>query len=287
MPSASPTPPTATDKLGLLAGRGPLPRKLVEACQRSGRELFVIAFRNETDPATVEGVAHAWVDLAAVGRTLRVLRDAGVGELVLLGPVGRPDFTALRPDWHGARLLPKVLKAARQGDDAIMKVVVDDLEQQGFRVVGAEQIMAELAPGGGPLGRHRPQERDLADIRRGVEVVAALGRLDIGQAVVVRNGYVLAVEAAEGTDAMLERCAGLDRVDTDGGVLVKLPKPGQERRADLPTIGLPTVERCVRAGLNGIALEAGGALIDDRDDVVRLADEKGLFIFGLEPGTAG
>jgi len=274
------------EKLGILAGRGPLPGKLAQACLSSGREVFVVAFRNETDPATVAGVAHAWVDLPAVGRTVRLLREAGVGELVLLGPVGRPDFSALRPDWQGAKLLPKVMRAARQGDVAIMKVVVEHLEDQGFKVVGAEEVVTGLAPEVGALGQHQPQPQDLSDIRRGAEVVAALGQLDIGQAVVVRDGYVLAVEAAEGTDAMLERCVRFRDAAESGGVLVKLPKPNQERRADLPTIGLPTIEGCVHAGLRGIALEAGGALIDDRDDVVRMADEHGLFIVGIEPGPA-
>lgn len=274
------------EKLGVLAGRGPLPGKLVQACLSSGREVFVVAFRNETDPATVAGVPHAWVDLPAVGRTVRLLREAGVGELVLLGPVGRPDFAALRPDWQGAKLLPKVMRAARQGDDAIMKVVVEHLEDQGFKVVGAEEVVAGLAPEVGALGQHQPQPQDLSDIRRGAEVVAALGQLDIGQAVVVRDGYVLAVEAAEGTDAMLQRCERFRDATESGGVLVKLPKPNQERRADLPTIGLPTIEGCVHAGLRGIALEAGGALIDDRDDVVRMADEHGLFIVGIEPEPA-
>jgi hypothetical protein len=268
-------------KLGILAGRGELPRRIVEAAQASGREVFVIAFNSETDPATVaDGAAHAWVDVAAVGRTIKLLKQADVKELVLIGPVGRPDFTKLKPDWHGAKLLPKIIRAARQGDDAIMKVVVEDLESQGFTILGAEAVLANLGAPGGSFGAHAPDARDQADIERGMAVVARLGQLDIGQAVVVRDGYVLAVEAAEGTDEMLRRC-GQFRTEERAGVLIKRPKPEQERRVDLPTIGVPTVEGAAAAGLKGIAVEAGGALVTDRAAVTRAADAAGIFVCGI------
>jgi hypothetical protein len=275
-------------KLGILAGRGELPRCIVEACQASGRDIFIIAFNGDTDPATVAGgVAHAWVDLPAVGRTIRLLKEAGVRDLVLIGPVGRPDFSRLRPDWHGAKLLPKVIRAARQGDDALMKVIVDDLEEQGFNVLAAEAVLSDLGAPKGSIGAHEPDAGDRADIERGMEVVGQLGRLDIGQAAVVRDGYVLAVEAAEGTDEMLLRCG---QFRTEGaaagraGVLVKRPKPGQERRVDLPTIGVPTVLGAAAAGLKGIAVEAGGALIADRGAVAEAADAAGIFVCGVTVG---
>ncbi len=268
-------------KLGILAGRGALPGQIVHACLSAGREVFVIAFNGETEPETVAGgVGHAWVDLPTVGRTIRLLKAAGVEELVLIGPVGRPDFSKLKPDWHGAKLLPKVIRAARQGDDALMKVVVEDLEQQGFTILGAEEVLANLGAPLGAMGIHKPDAGDRDDIARGMAVVAQLGAMDIGQAVVVRDGYVLAVEAAEGTDAMLQRCI---RFQGEGraGVLVKRPKPGQERRVDLPTIGVPTVQGAAAAGLKGIAVAAGGALIADRGAVVAAADAAGIFVCGV------
>ncbi|MFP6749893.1 MAG: UDP-2,3-diacylglucosamine diphosphatase LpxI [Alphaproteobacteria bacterium] len=268
-------------KLGILAGRGALPGQIVRACRSAGRDCFVIAFNGETEPDTVAGgVAHEWVDLPTVGRTIRLLKQAGVAELVLIGPVGRPDFSKMKPDWHGAKLLPKVIKAARQGDDALMKVVVEDLERQGFKILGAEQVLANLGAPLGVMGAHEPDASDRSDIARGMEVVGQLGAMDIGQAVVVRDGYVLAVEAAEGTDAMLRRCEQF-RGENRGGVLVKRPKPGQELRVDLPTIGVPTVEGAAAAGLKGIAVAAGGALIADRDAVVAAADAAGLFVCGV------
>lgn len=269
-------------KLGILAGRGVLPGRLAQACLANGRDYFVLAFNGETDPVAIEGHPQAWVDLPAIGRGIAALKQAGAQELVLIGPVGRPDFRNLKPDWRGARLLPKIIRAARLGDDAIMKVLVEELEAEGFKVVGAEAVLNDLAAPGGLIAGPQPQWREWADIRRGIEVLRELGRLDIGQAVVVREGYVLAVEAAEGTDAMLRRCRGFAG-DGLGGVLVKLPKPDQERRADLPTIGVTTVQLCAEARLAGIAIEAGGALVTDAEAVIATASDAGLFVYGLNP----
>ena len=268
-------------KLGILAGRGALPGQIVRACQSVGREIFVIAFNGETDPSTVDaGVDHEWVDLPTVGRTIRLLKEADVAELVMIGPVGRPEFSKLKPDWHGAKLLPRVIKAARKGDDAIIKVVVEDLEQLGFTILGAEDVLSNLGAPLGVIGVHKPDSSDRTDITRGMDVLAQLGIMDIGQAAVVRDGYVLAVEAAEGTDAMLRRCREF-RGERPGGVLVKRPKPGQERRVDLPTIGVATVEGASHAGLKGIAVAAGGSLIVDREAVAAAADAAGIFVCGV------
>ena len=273
-------------KLGILAGRGDLPGRLADACQASGRDYVILAFNGETDADVIAGHPQRWVDIAAVGRGIAALKDAQAEELVLIGPVGRPDFRSLRPDWRGARLLPRVIKAARSGDDAIMRVLVEELESEGFRVVGAENVLGSLSSRQGVLAGPEPDAGDLADIRRGADVLDVLGRLDIGQAVVVREGYVLAVEAAEGTDEMLRRCTAFVQPER-GGVLVKLPKPGQERRADLPTIGLMTVKLCAEAGLKGIALEAGGALVVDADAVAEAAAAAGLFVYGLPEEPVG
>lgn len=270
-------------KLGILAGSGDIPARLVAACRAAGREVFVVAFNGETDPGTVADCDHVWRDIAAVGGTVDALASAGCEEVVLIGPLRRPQFSALKPDWRGVKLLPRIIRAARAGDDALLTVVVRFLEEEGFRVVGADEILTDMAAPRGDLGAHAPSEEDRADIARGIEVGRALGAADVGQAVVVRAGLVLAVEAAEGTDAMLARCVGL-RQDGTGGVLVKLPKPGQERRVDLPTIGLSTVDRAVAAGLHGIAVEAGGALVVDRAAVIARADAAGLFVTGIAPG---
>jgi hypothetical protein len=166
------------------------------------------------------------------------------------------------------------------GDDGLLSAIVREVESEGFRVVGADTLLGTALTGEGPLGKHRPDEQALADIARGLQVVRALGAIDVGQAAVVQQGLVLGVEAIEGTDALLARCAGLKR-EGIGGVLVKAAKPGQERRADLPTIGRHTVRSAAAAGLRGIAVEAGASLVIDPPAVAAMADEVGLFVMGV------
>ena len=162
------------------------------------------------------------------------------------------------------------------------RAVVKELEREGFRVIGADQLLDQAALPEGPLGQVRPDADALADIAHGMRLARAIGALDIGQAVVVQQGLVLGVEAIEGTDGLLRRCARLRR-DGPGGVLVKAEKPGQERRADRPAIGPQTVILAAESGLRGIAAEAGATLVLDRDEVIRLADAAGLFVVGIGP----
>ncbi len=269
------------DRLGVIAGSGELPRLMIAACRDRQRPAFVAAITGACDPATVANSEHGWFDIAAVGRLVESLRQHACRDVVLAGPVPLPDMRALRPDWQGLRLLPRVARAAMQGDDALLRTLVDFLEEQGFRVVGADQVIADLVAPPGPLGRIAPDEGDRDDIERGLQAARAIGALDIGQAAVVRAGRVLALEAAEGTDAMLRRCAEIAPPGR-GGVLVKAAKPGQERRVDLPTIGVATVAGAAAARLKGIAVEAGAALVIDRAGVTRAADEAGLFVVGVE-----
>jgi UDP-2,3-diacylglucosamine hydrolase len=166
------------------------------------------------------------------------------------------------------------------GDDGLLTAVIKELEREGFRVIGADRLLGEAAMPEGPLGKVRPDPDAESDIAHGMRVARALGALDIGQAVVVQQGFVLGVEAVEGTDGLMRRCAQL-RHDGPGGVLVKVEKPGQERRADRPVIGPQTVILAARSGLCGIAGEAGATLVIDRDEVVRLADAAGIFVVGV------
>jgi DUF1009 family protein len=266
-------------RLGILAGSGELPARLVEACRNEGRAFFVLAFEGEADPAAVADTPHAWIRVGAAGRGFELLRDAGVDEVVFAGGVKRPSLTSLRPDWRAARFLARVSYRAL-GDDGLLSALVKELEAEGFRVVGADSILGSALIAEGPLGKHAPDAHALADIGRGLDVVRALGAVDVGQAVVVQQGLVLGVEAIEGTDALLARCAALRREGL-GGVLVKASKPGQERRADLPTIGVRTVRGALAAGLRGIAVEAGGSLVLDPQGVAAAADAAGLFVIGV------
>lgn len=266
-------------KLGILAGGGDLPRRLVEVCRANGRDVFVLAFEGQTDPETVAGVAHTWNRLGQVGAAITALRRAEVDELVMIGPVGRPSLRELGLDLKGAKLAARI-GAASLSDDNLLRAIVTMLEGEGFRILGVDDLLQDLLAPDGPMGRIRPPADAAPDIARGLEVARSLGAVDVGQAVVVQQGIVLGVEAVEGTDRLLARCGELRRPGP-GGVLVKVRKPQQERRVDLPTIGPQTVTAAVAAGLRGIAVEAGGTLIVDRPRVVEAADEADLFLVGV------
>lgn len=265
--------------LGIVAGGGDLPRRLIDACTGQGRPFFVIAFRDQTDPETVVGTPHVWLRLGAAGEALSVLRDRGVGQLVMAGRIRRPSLAALRPDAFALKVFAKAGLAAF-GDDGILKALVAALEEEGLAVIGPEDVLADLLATEGTYGSFAPDDAARADIAKGIAVARGLGALDVGQAAVVQQGLVLGVEAIEGTDALLARCGELRR-EGSGGVLVKVKKPNQERRADLPTIGPDTVAGAARAGLAGIAVEAGGALVVDRAAVIAAADGAGLFVVGV------
>jgi len=274
-------------KLGLIAGGGGLPVEIARHCERAGRPLFVIRLKGFAGEGLAE-FAGAEVGIAEIGKCLKALKQAGCRAVCLAGQVARPDFTSLVPDMRGLLLLPKAIAAAGKGDDALLRLLVAEFEKEGFPVEGAHEVMNDLSLGAGPLGARAPTDVDLADAQRALQVARAIGAMDIGQAAVVAHGLTLAVEAQEGTDAMLKRVADLPshlrgRPGAGAGVLAKAPKPMQETRVDLPTIGLATVEAVARAGLAGIVGEAGRLLVLDREAVIRLADEMGVFIVGVEP----
>ena len=270
---------TGANTLGIVAGGGGLPRRLVEACHQTGREVFVLALEGAADHETVADVPHAWCPIGAAGRGLALLRENKVRELVLAGGVRRPSLASLRPDWRAAKFFARVGYRAL-GDDGLLSAVVAELEREGFRVIGPDQVLRAGLASEGPFGRISPDAQAVADIAQGARIARVLGSLDIGQAVVVQQGLVLGVEAIEGTDELIRRCAGLRR-EGPGGVLVKVEKPGQEQRADRPTIGPQTVALAAETGLRGIAVEAGATIVLDRDEVVEAADRAGLFVVGI------
>ena len=274
-------------KLGLIAGGGSLPVRLAAHCESSGRPFFVLRLKGFAGPELSDYPGEE-AGIAELGRGFRLLRGAGCESVCFAGTVARPDFASLRPDMRGLLALPGVILAARAGDDGLLRFMLREFEKEGFHVEGAHEVMGGLTLPVGPLGRHAPRARDEGDIARAMEVARAIGRLDVGQGAVVCAGLVLAVEAQEGTDAMLERVAQLPQAvrgspESPRGVLAKAPKPTQETRVDLPTIGVHTLRQCSRAGLAGIAGEAGKVLVLDRQSVVDLADELGLFVIGLDP----
>ncbi|HEX7775314.1 MAG TPA: UDP-2,3-diacylglucosamine diphosphatase LpxI [Parvibaculum sp.] len=272
-------------KLGIAAGGGPLPVKVAEAALASGREVFIVGVEGAAGPA-IERFPHGWVRVGAMGRFLKLFKNAGCEDVVIIGPMNRPTLRDIIPDFRGLLLLPRFIKRMKTGDDALLRGVVEFLEENGIRVVGAETILTSLLASEGLLTRTAPAAADESDIDAAIRAAREIGARDIGQGAVACRGAVIAREDIKGTDAMLARVASLP-VDMRGtaeartGVLVKLPKPAQERRVDLPTIGVRTVEGAAAAGLAGIAVEAGGAIIADAEGVARAADEFGLFVLGF------
>jgi DUF1009 family protein len=272
-------------KLGLIAGGGGLPLALAEHCRDTGRPYFVIRLRGFAD-AAIEAHPGDIAGIAEIGRIIGLARAEGCESLCFAGVVRRPDFASLKPDLRGLAWLPGAAMAARRGDEALLRFLMSAFEKEGFVIEGAHEVMGELALAEGPLGRLAPEAVHGPDVAKAVAVARAIGALDIGQGAVVCDGLVLAVEAQEGTDAMLRRVAELspDLRGAPGrrrGVLAKVAKPIQEDRVDLPTIGVATVEGAARAGLAGIAGVAGKTLVVDRAAVVAAADAAGLFVAGL------
>ncbi len=270
-------------KLGIIAGKGELPRQIIQACQKEGRDFHVIAFSDQTDEKTVENISHDWVRLGAAGTTIKIFKQQGIKDLVLAGGINRPSMASLRPDGWALKFFAKNAKAAL-GDDGLLAALVHDLEKEGFRLVGPDEILDDLLAQTGTLGAIEPDEVALADIARGFNVAWQLGALDVGQAVVVQQNLVLGVEAIEGTESMLGRVKNLAREGV-GGVLIKAKKPNQEKRADLPAIAPATIDQARAAGLRGIAIEANGAIVIDAQKVREKADQAGLFVVAVDKKT--
>jgi DUF1009 family protein len=270
---------TSWRKLGLIAGGGDLPREIVEALG-ADRPFIVRVAGFSTDPFSgFDSVEHS---VGEIGAIMKSLRQAGCDAVCFAGYISRPDLKTLRMDAGGLKLVPRALAAGRKGDDGILRVVVEEFERAGFAVIGADTLLGPRAAEPGVWGPE-PDETALADADKALMIAAEIGRLDIGQGAVVVDGVVLAVEAQEGTNAMLERVASLPaRLRGDAkarrGVLAKCPKPIQERRVDMPTIGVETVRLSAAAGLAGIAIEAGGALVVDRDGVRSALGKAGMFL---------
>ena len=275
---------TEQQKIGLIAGGGKLPQYVRVAAQEAGTLGAVIAldpFANPTEFPESEPLR-----LGQFGKMIRRLKKANCTHVCFAGIVKRPDFKRLKPDLKAMRHLPGTIRAAGQGDDALMRHILGLFEQEGFEVISPQDVCADLMLTEGLLGRISMTEAHRQDALKACEIASAIGALDIGQGAVVARGVTLAVEAQEGTDAMLTRLLNLPPElrgtrDERVGVLAKLIKPNQDIRVDLPTLGPETVQRALEAGLAGIVAEAGGAFIIDREETLRLADEGGLFIAGL------
>ncbi len=269
----------------IIAGQGPLPGLLVAALHSRG-EACILA-EMEGFPVTVPGVKALGFRIERLVPLLDHLSQAGVSRVVFAGAVRRPRLEPEHFDARTATLVPRLLAALQSGDDAALRAVIGIFEDWGFTVVGADTIVPDLVPGAGILAGS-PSEADRADVARAAAIVSSLGGLDLGQGAVVAQGLCLAVETLPGSDAMLafvaDHAARL-RPDPAGakGVLYKAPKPGQDRRIDLPALGPDTLRAAHRAGLAGIAWQAGGVLLLDHKTMLTEAEALGLFLWSRGP----
>jgi DUF1009 family protein len=269
-------------KLGIIAGGSELPGILIDYCIRTHRDFCVLAIENNADKNLVnQDIPHKWIRIGQAGSGFKLMHEQNIEEIVMIGTIHRPSFSDLVPDLRTAAFFARIgLKSI--GDDGILRALVKEIESENMRVVGIHEVLPDLLVKEGCLTKVKPDKQALADIARGVEVGLTLGRLDVGQSVVVQQGLVLGVEGIEGTDKLIERCGTYQR-QGDGGVLIKLRKPQQDMRIDLPTIGTTTIENLHRAGMRGIAIHAGNALIVDEAEVIKAANQYKMFIIGINP----
>ncbi|MEO0617714.1 MAG: UDP-2,3-diacylglucosamine diphosphatase LpxI [Pseudomonadota bacterium] len=278
------------DALGIIAGGGALPRLVAEEAQRQGRDVFCVGIEGEAGE-NITAFPHEWMKWGQVGRLFSLLREAGCGDVVIIGTVKRPDLRKVRLDLGAIRSLPVILGILTGGDDAILSSIVRVFEKQGLRVRGAHEVAPGLLAEAGLLAGPEPSAAAHADIAKAQAVIEVLGPHDVGQGAVVARQYVLGIEAAEGTDELLRRCGDLRQWGQSWlqrkrtGVFVKMPKPGQEMRVDMPTIGPQTVRLVADAGLMGLAIASGRVLVVDKPQVRRIAEDAGIFIYGMISDT--
>ncbi|MBX2854013.1 MAG: UDP-2,3-diacylglucosamine diphosphatase LpxI [Rhodobacteraceae bacterium] len=273
---------TLEGPLGVVAGAGALPRLVAEAERRHGGAAHIVALRGFAED-WVNGWPHTVAGVGQVGLVFSSLRRAGCTRVCLAGGLSRPVIWRLRPDLTGLKVAAEALQLLRKGDDGLLRGLAKIFEARGFRLIGAHELLEDLLAPAGALTEKQPGKHDLSDVARAAEIVEALGRVDVGQGAVVAHGRCLAVETVQGTDAMLAKLEGDDRrsgAPVPSGVLYKAPKPGQDKRMDLPAIGPRTVRLAKAAGLNGVVVKAGEVFLLDPAETAAAAREAGLFVYG-------
>jgi DUF1009 family protein len=275
--------------LAIVCGAGSLPFALADAAMRRGRRVVLFALKGFADPARVTAYPHHWTFMGQLNRFMTIAETEGCRDIAFIGSVTRPSLWTIRPDWRVLMLMPQIVQLYRGGDDHLQSGIGRLIERHGFRLLGPKDIAPELTMPLGPLGSREPSQRDRADIARGLAVLDAMSPHDIGQAVVVAENQVLAVEGPEGTDRAVARVtelrkSGRIRSSAGTGVLVKAAKRGQDHRIDLPTIGPQTVEAAAAAGLAGIAVVAGSTFVAEPEVIAAAADRAKLFVVGVEAG---
>jgi len=270
-------------KIALFSGNGDLPRTLIDAFKKQNIPYHLIGFYGLTDEVTVHGHPHDYHGIGEVGAIIQTLKQEGVTHIMLAGTLRRPSFSEVKVDVIGAKWLARLGMSMFSGDDTLLKKLIHMMEEEGFFILSPQEILNDVFFARGVHTHIKPSQEAFVDIERGISVLRALDAMDVGQAVVVQQGIVLGIEAAEGTAALIHRIMDHKREGGFGGVLVKLAKTTQTHKADLPTIGPETVKQMEKAGLAGIAISAGLTQVLAKDDVIKALDKAGLFLVALAP----
>ncbi len=269
-------------KIAVIAGGGALPSLIINQLQESRKDFLVLAIEDNADRMTLSNTHHYWVNINNPASIIKLLKEQNIQNLVFAGSIKRPPLLSIKLNSTIMIFLAKLgISKLRGGTDYLHRIITQFVEAQGFKVIAPEVVAAGLVTPVGVLGKFKPLQSDIRDIEIGKQVLQKLGCMDIGQSVIVENKCVLGIEAAEGTDQLIQRCKALKFEEKRLGVLVKMSKVMQERKIDLPTIGTTTIDKVAEAGFRGIALEASSSLIIDIKQVINRANEHRIFLLGI------
>lgn len=271
----------SSEPIAIFAGRGALPKMLIENCQKNGRKFLLFLLESEDYEVDYSALSPIKLHYGSVGKFLEILQQNQIKNLIFIGAVNKPSFSEIKVDKKGAILLAKIIASKILGDDAVLRAVINFFEKEGLKIVKIDEFLNDIVAKKSVLTKLQPTAQSLADIDLARKAIRTMSEFDIGQSVIVAQKQIIAVEAAEGTDAMIKRCGDLNIAFKKDAILVKMKKLNQSGKVDLPTIGVDTIKNCKLHGINGIAIQAGVTLIIDKGEVAKLADESGIFLIAI------
>jgi len=264
--------------IAIFAGRGQLPKILIDDCLKKNRNFVLFLLLGETYDIDYSQFNPTTIGYGEVEKFLKIIRDAKINNLVFIGAVTKPNFSSLKVDKKGAILLTKIIANKILGDDAVLRTVINFFEKEGLKILRIDELLDCIISTKTTITKITPSPKDFIDIEIGSKAIRHFSRFDVGQSLVVSQRQIIAVEAVEGTDAMIERCKHLNIDYAKNAILIKMKKTGQTTKADLPTIGISTIEKCYQSNIIGIAIQANATLVLDKENLIKKADELGLFI---------
>jgi DUF1009 family protein len=271
-----------TEKIAIIAGRGLLPKILIDDCQKRGQEFLLFLLDSEQYEIDYSKFNPIILPYGGISKILEIIKSSQIENLVLVGAVNKPNFTTIKVDKKGALLVSKILTKKILGDNSVLQTVIDFFEKEGLKILTIDQLLSDIVSKEGVLTKLAPNNDDLENIKIATNAIKTMSYLDIGQSVIMAQKQIIAVEALEGTDNLIKRCGELNAEFKKDAILVKLKKTGQTKKADLPVIGLDTIKNCHDSGIKGIAIESGATLIINKEQVIKAADELGLFIISIK-----